>query len=560
MRDPEPGDALGTGGRPPIVALTMILAATWWAYWPCLWGGFVWDDNLYIRDNALLENLNGLWRIWFDLSSTQQYHPLVFSTFWLEHQIWGVDTFGFHVVNIILHCSNTAFLWLLLLRLQIPGAALAAGLFALHPVHVESVAWIAERKDVLSAFFYALTLSAWLSYLKRGGATLWWVSFALTAATLLSKSVLCTLPAAMGVLAWWRAPERWRHWTLQLIPFVLLAVAMAGITVWREHAHGNAPLDYSLLERVLIAGRALWTYIAMVVWPVDLTIVYDPWEVDSTAGWAYLFPLTVVVMVIGLFLERHRIGSGPLVAVLWFIITLAPMLGFVDYNIMRFSFVSDHFLYVASAPIFALLAAGLSGWAKRFPAEQRQVGTAVLLFALAALTWRQSGLWADPEALWRDNVSKNPRSWTGYNNLAGVLARKGQFEETVAALRQAVELNPRYVGAYNHLGIVLASKGHNEEAVAAFRDAMKVDPMRADVANNLGTVLMTSGRIVEAADAFEAAVKVKPDYPEAWRHWAIAGARLGQRDAALQRLQEALRLKPDFAAARADLERLESRP
>jgi tetratricopeptide (TPR) repeat protein len=560
VSDPASSPPTATGDRPPILALAAIIAATWWAYWPCLWGGLVWDDNLYLRENALLQDGTGLWRIWFDLQATQQYHPLVFSTFWIEYRLWGLDTFGYHIVNVSLHCANSLFLWLLLRRLQVAGALLAAGLFALHPVHVESVAWIAERKDVLSAFFYGLTLLAWLRHLETADARSWWGCLLFAVLTLLSKTVLCTLPVAMALLAWWKAPDRWRSWGAALLPFLALSSVMAGITVWREHSHGNAPLEYSLLERGLIAGRALWTYVATLIWPMNLTVLYEPWEVNAAAPAAYLPPLAVLAVVVGLVLWRQRLGAGVLVAVLLFLFTLSPMLGLIDFNIMRFAFVADHFVYVASAPLLALFAAGAHGWAQRFPREQRNTAAALLLFLPAALTWWQAGLWANPETLWRDNIAKNPRSWMGYNNLAGVLAREGRLDEAITALRQSVAINPRYVGAYNHLGIVLASQGKGEDAIAAFQAAMKIDPTRADVANNLGTLLMTAGRVEEAAEAFEAAIKANPAYPEAWRHSAIAAARLGQRDAAVHRLQEALRLRPDFAAARSDLARLEGRP
>jgi hypothetical protein len=340
MTDPAPaiedGHARTVSAQPrarPMAALAAIALATWVAYWPSLSGGFIWDDNSYVAYNALLREPGGLWRIWFDPTATPQYHPLVFSSYWVEYRVWELGTFGYHAVNVALHVATSLLLWGVLTRLHVPGAVLAAGIFALHPVHVESVAWITERKDVLSAFFYGLTVLWWLRFLASGRGRDWGIALGLAAATLLSKTVLCTLPAALALLAWWQAPQRWRSWSLRLLPFVAISIPIAVVTVWREHAHGNPALPFSLLERLLIASRALWTHVAALLWPVDLTIVYAHWPVSpgDPAGWIALLACVAVALV----LRAAPLGRGPVVAVAFYVVTLGPMLGFIDYNIMR---------------------------------------------------------------------------------------------------------------------------------------------------------------------------------------------------------------------------------
>lgn len=549
--------ATGVPGRRDLRALTvllLIIVLTAWAYWPCLWGEFVWDDNSYIAYNPLLLDVSGLWRIWFEPAATPQYHPLVFSTYWIEYQIWGLSTLGYHLVNVALHVANTVILYVLLRRLRVGGALLAAAIFALHPVHVESVAWITERKDVLSAFFYGLTMLCWLRFLRLERERDWWLALGLAACTLLSKTVLCTLPVAMALVAAWQAPRSWRVWTVRLVPFFIIAVPTAAVTVWLEHSHGNPPLPYTLIERVLIACRALWTHIGLLLWPVDLTIVYAGWPVSAVDGSAYAFLLATIAVGVGLVALRSRQGLGPLVAATFFVVTLAPMLGFVDFNIMRYAFVADHFQYVAGAGLIALAAAGGERWTRAWPRPLRASFATVLVGVLAALTWQQSRLYADADTLWSDNVAKNPRSWVGHTYLATELMRAGQMEEAADYLRQAIVFVPENAEAHRTLAVVLASLGENDDAVRHLTIALEIAPGNARVENSLGAVLMGMGRIEEAAAHFEAAVRLAPEYAEAWHARGLAAAQLGNRAEAITYLREAIQLRPEFPEARHDLD------
>ncbi len=560
----EPKAAANAAARPdsqrsPWWSLLWIALITVWAYWPAVNGTFIWDDNSYVRDNTLLHSASGLWRIWFEPTATPQYHPLVFSSFWLEYSLWGTNPPGYHLVNLALHVLNTLLFWTILRRLDVAGATFAAAVFALHPVHVESVAWISERKDVLSAFFYGSTVLVWLTYLQSRRARHWLLATALLCLTLLSKSVLCTLPVALALLALWRKPASWREWSLRLAPSLAIAAVMAAVNVWREHAQNNPPLPYDLLERTLIAARALWTHVGSLVWPIDLTIAYSHWPVSTADFGAYLYLLAAILVPVLFVVKRRSWGSGPLVAIGFFALTLAPMLGFVDYNIMQFAFAADHFSYVASAGLIALAASAATTAARHLPAEQRAALSVLPLAALAWLTWNQAGLYVDAETMWRNNIARNPQSWTGHVNLAGVLARAGKTEEAAGELKEALRVNPDAVVAHTHLGIVLAALQRPQEAIEHFETAIRLNPSRADAENNLGAVLMTLGRVAEAETHFRQAVANNAAYAEAWRHWAIAALRLGDREAAISRLEEAVRLRPDFAAARADLEKLKQK-
>ncbi|MBX3027361.1 tetratricopeptide repeat protein [bacterium] len=555
MRDRPAGARAST-----IAALVAIALATWCAYWPCLWGGFIWDDNSYVAYNPLLQDAAGLWRIWFEPTATPQYHPLVFSSYWAEYQWWGLATPGYHAVNIALHVANSLLLFAVLRRLRVRGAVLAAGLFALHPVHVESVAWITERKDVLSALFYGATLLCWLRYLASDRERDWIIALALATGTLLSKTVLCTLPAGLALLAWWRAPERWRVWGLRLVPFLLVSAPIAAVTVWREHAHGNPALPYGAVERVLIAARALWVHVAALIWPLDLTIAYARWDVSVADPIGALALLAWLAVALALWRLRARFGGGPLTAFAFYVVTLAPMLGFVDYNIMRYAFVADHFQYVASAGLIALAAAAAAHGTRGRPAWQRVAMASALLAVLAALTWRQAGLYRDADTMWRDNLAKNPRSWIAYSFLATEAMRENRYPDAAAVLRQAVAAIPEHAEARRTLGVVLASLGQPHEALEQLRVARALDPANPRVAHGLGALLLSNGQAREAADQFAAAVALQPDYADAWHYWGLADAQLGNRADAIAHLEQSLRLRPDNPEARAALDALRASP
>lgn len=536
----------------------LLLAAIWWAYAPALYGGFLWDDNAYVAYNPLLRDLDGLWRIWFAPTATPQYHPLVFTSYWIEYQLWGDATFGYHVVNVALHAANSVLVWLVLRRLAVPGAAFAAAAFALHPVHVESVAWITERKDVLGAFFYGLAVLAWLRVVDGGGRRALVATWALGAATLLAKTVLCTLPAALLLLAVWRRPDTWRRHLAKLLPLFLLAVVIAWVTVWREHAHGNPPLPYTMVERFLIASRALWTHVGMLAWPDGLTIVYDKWPVSARDPGAWVWPLAGGALLAALAALRPRCGAGPLVAAAFFVVTLAPMLGFVDYNIMRYAYVADHFQYVAGVGVLALAGAAGSRLLAALPAPARVALALLPLAAWALLTRQQAALYVDADTMWRDNVAKNPRSWIGYTYLATEEMRAGRLDAAAEILRTAVAALGEHAEAQRTLAVVEASLGRPQEALFWLQRARRSDPGNARVAQSLGAVLLATDDVDAAAANFAAAVELDPGYAEAWHYRGLAAMRQGRDADARTYLREALRLRPDFPEARADLEALDS--
>lgn len=555
-----------------LVPLLLIGAAAVLAYAPALRGPFFWDDAGWIRDNLTLRSLAGLWQIWFEPQAVPQYVPLVFTSFWLERLCFGPNPLPMHIVNLALHLANSALLLIILRRLQVPGALLAAALFALHPVHVESVAWITERKDILSAFFSLLCVLAWVRWLERGEWRAYaWTLLGFTAA-MLSKSIASTLPLSLLLLTWWHAPQRLRRALPLLLPLLLIGAGIGLVVRWREQT-GYTVIALSLAERVLLVGRSLWFYAATLVWPVRLSRIYPRWTLDQAAAWQYAFTVAAVAVLMALWALRRRIGRGPLVAVAFFAVTLAPVSGLVPYAYFTATFVADHSQYLASAGLIALAAAL---WAHLFPLLTKEgargrpngagpvsrwiavaVPVAVLVIS-GALTWQQARLYADDEAQWRDAAAKAPDSFAAHEQLGLALAARGKFAEAVEQFHVCTRLKLDYRPAYVNCGTALDRLGRTDEAAAEFQAALDIDPRDAMANHNLGAILAARGRTDEAIAHFRAAVERMPEYASAHFNWGLLLERQGKLDEAIAQYQQALRYEPRLAQAREHLQRAQA--
>ena len=406
---------------------SVLLIAVTLSYAPAWNGRPIWDDDAHMT-KVELRSLGGLAQIWINPGATQQYYPLVHSVFWLEHKIWGDTIWPYHLVNIFLHALSAFLLWRILLRLKIPGAWLAAGIFALHPVQVESVAWISELKNTLSG---ALVLSAALLYLRFDESrkrSEYVGALALFALALMSKSVIATLPAALLVIFWWkRGKLAWKSDVVPLLPFFALGIASGAFTAWMERTHIGAQgnqFALSFLDRCLIAGRAFWFYLAKLVWPTELTFIYPRWQISQLVWWQYLFPVSALILLAVLWKLRKR-WRGPLAAFLLFAGILFPALGFLNVYPFIFSYVADHFQYLASIAIITLASTGITLLLDRFAIPRqpiiRYAIPIALLLTLGSLTWRQARTYRDAETLYLTTLQRNPDCWLAHNNLSAIL-------------------------------------------------------------------------------------------------------------------------------------------
>ncbi len=538
----------------------LVACATVVAYLPALQGGFIWNDSDYVTAPAL-RSLGGLVRIWAEPGATQQYYPLLHSAFWVEHRLFGDRPLGYHAVTLLLHAGSAVLFALVLRRLLVggPAAWLAALLFALHPVHVESVAWITEQKNTLSL---ALYLGAALAYLRfdqtrRPGA--YALALSLFVLSLLCKTVTATLPAALLVVFWWkRGRLSLRRDALALLPWLALGAAAGLFSSWVEKAYvgaQGADFDLSAAGRLLVAGRAIWFYLGKLAWPVGLNFVYPRWSIDTAAWWPWLFPLGVLAVIAALWALRRR-ARGPLAAFLIFVGSLFPALSFVNLYGARYSWVWDHWQYLPDLSLLALAAAGLvAGWRLTAPAL-RPLGPALaaaLAVLLGALTWAHCAAFADSETLWRTTLARNPSCWMAYNNLGAELLAKGRLEEAMTNIRAALKYGPGNASAYSNLGDALSKEGRLGEAFAQYGRALEIEPNNVLTLTNLGSALLQAGRVDEAVAHFERALALKPDLAKANAGLGDALLQSGRTEDAIARFRRALEFDPDDVSALANL-------
>ena len=543
-------------GAPPsdipdwIFGLVLVLAV-FVAYQPAWHAGFIWDDNKYVTGNIVLRSLAGLRLIWFMPGATVQYYPLTFTTFWLEYHLWGLDPLGYHLVNVLLHSLNAILFWLILKRLGVPGAWLAAGIFALHPVCVETVMWVTEHKNTLSGAFYLVSLLAALKFwlpvetslqpkppTSTGDPTkpfgdwrFYRLALAFYLCALWSKTAAVPLPAVILLLVWWkRGRIAWREARL-ILPFLAVGTAMGLITMQVEK-HGGATgneWDLSLLERCLIAGKDFWFYLEKLFWPHPLTFVYPRWEISVSQASSWLPMLAAAIGLLGLWWKRNGWGRPMLVAMVYFGMLLSLVFGFINVYYFRYSFVSDHFQYLASLGPFALAAAGIVWLADLFQRSMPWLKAALctgLLLTLGTLSWRQALVYQDIETLWTDTLQKNPNCWMAHNNLGNALFQKGNVDEAIAHFQKALQINPDNAEACCSLGNALLRMGSVDEAIAHFQKALQIKPDYAEAHNILGYALLKKGNADEAITHFQKALQINPDSVEAQNNlaWVLATA------------------------------------
>jgi tetratricopeptide (TPR) repeat protein len=479
------------------------------------------------------------------MDSPSQYFPLTYTVFRIEHSLWGLNPIGYHWINVLLHAINALLVWLLLKRLSVPGAWLAAALFGLHPVQVESVAWITELKSVLSLFFILLTLGCWIEFVGDRSKRFWhWLALVFYALALFSKTTACTLPAALLLILWLKGrPIDWRR-LAQVVPFLAMGLGMGLLTIWWERfRHGTQGKLFSmgLLERILVASHALWFYAGKLLWPVNLTFSYPRWAIEPAHPSAYGWLVMGIGSGAAIYFTRRFVGRSVEVAALFYAATLSPLLGFVMLYTFRYTFVADHYQYVASIGLIALAAAGITIAFKTKPFLKLACCGALLL-TLGTLTWRQCGMYTNLETLWRDTLAKNPDCWLAHNNLGLLLNNQGRNEEAMEHYRKAVQIDPNDFEALYNLGIALAAQGQFNEAIENFRKAIQIKPNDCDALNNLGIALAAQGRFDEAFENFRKAIQINPNDCDALDNLGTALAERGQFDEAIENYHKAIQI------------------
>jgi Flp pilus assembly protein TadD len=523
-------------------------------YWPAIRGAFIWDDVMLVQHNLILTGQFTVRSIWFRTD-----FPLSTLLLWLQWHVWGNNPTGYHAVNLLLHVCSAMLLWRVLLRLRVPGAWLAAIIFAVHPVCVASVAWIAEVKNALSLPFYLLSILCYVHFEEhadakvRGKAAVWY-SVAILAffLALLSKTTTVMLPPVLIVYAWWRRGRFAFVDVLRTAPFFLLALAFGLLSIIFQAQGAIRGATVQTLDfwgRLAGAGMALWFYLAKALCPLNLMMIYPRWEINATAVLSYL-PILLWVALLGIcWVFRRTWGRHALFALGSFTIALFPVLGFLSMYYLVLSRVSDHFEYLPLVSIVALLAAWLSS---RITPGVVKYASPVLVFVLASLTLQRTRVFSNEEALWRDNLAKNPNAWTAQGNLGWILAEQKNYAEAQVHLRKSLDINPDNAQAHANLGHVLVIQGNFGDAETQFAAALKLKPNDAEISRSYATAFAENGRKDEAIKVLREFLKSRPD-ADARLQLATWLYETGQFPAAIVEYRQAVAARPDAAEALSNL-------
>ncbi len=575
-----PCEALNTsqplsGVRPWVWGLLLFILALV-AYLPATRCGFIWDDADHVTSNPVIVGPLGLKEIW--TTSHARICPLVLTTFWVEHKLWGVNPMPYHVVNILMHAAAALALWRVLLQLKVPGAWLGAAIWMLHPVQVESAAWITEMKNTESAFFFLLSVLFFCkSRTSAAGSRQhhpsnlasfhYSLSLLFGAMAMACKSSAVVLPLVLWLCAWWME-GRWNlRRNLRLIaPLLLLSALSAALSVWTQKVEGAGEAEkwaLPILLRVAVAGRAPWFYLGKLIWPHPLITIYPRWEITfgSLAVW---MPL-IASVILSVFLWRNRnnkTGLGRALFMTWFyfVTALLPVMGLLNHGFLEYTFVADHFQYLASMGPLALLGAGISLAMDAINQRNRWLKPMLcssLLVTLGVLTWLQCPMYKDSITIWAATVRNNPGSWAAHYNIGNLAlpleatpGTQNQIDEAIVHYKKTIELKPEFERAHLNLGILLQKCGRMDEAFAHFKKALEIKPGFAEAHLNLGTWFEKNGRMDEAIAQLQKSLDINPRFTEAHLNLGIWFEKTGRNDEAIAHFQKAVEIKPESAFAR----------
>jgi tetratricopeptide (TPR) repeat protein len=622
----------------------LLIALVFVAYARVFNTGFIWDDESHLTQNPCIVGPLGLKEVW--TTTRAVYYPLVLTAFWALHRIVGLTPWPYHLLNVLLHAGSAVLLWQVLRQLNVRGAWLGAALWALHPVMVQSVAWVTELKNTQSCLFYLLSILCFLKWeadksaiksepqgtnsltsilspsgrgeaersaanmdLKSRSRVCWWnlgLSLSFFVFATLSKPSVVMLPAVLALCIWWqRGRIQWRD-AITLAPFVVISALASVWTIFEQKFHAGAigvEWAQTWQERLVVAGRAIWFYASKIAWPHPLIFIYPRWEINSSQLAAYLPLLAALAGLLALWWIRAKWSRAAFFAAAYYVVSLFPVLGFFSVYFFRYSFVSDHFQYLASMGPLALAGAGIVTAVRRLtrslplsrpggpPVHVARVPAApfgktsahlasdtdalqfsrnsiaavgwqdlllraisgALLLLLVLLTWRQTGVYRDLVTLYTGTLTKNPGCWMAHYNLGIALDDRGDTDGAVAHYRQAVELRPGYAEAHYNLGRLLAQKGQLDEAVAHYEKVLEINPADAEAHNNLGVTLSASGRLDEAIAQYHKALAIRPDYADASCNLAGALLSKGDLDGAIAHYSACIAQSPNQLEAQYNL-------
>jgi len=547
----------------------IIVLAGLWVYAPSYHGDWLWDDDQLLTTNPVVQSasLRGLSKLWFNPDGAD-FFPLSYTALWAQWPFFKNQPTGYHVTTILLHIISSLLLWALLHRMRIPGAWLSGLIFAIHPVAVESVAWVSETKNTLSLPLFLLSCLCWVvqDEAQEGPrrTQFYSLSLVLFLLAMLAKTSMVALPVLLLLYAWWKRGTITLQDVIRAAPFFLISLVLGIITI--KYQHGRAIGAEKILvggatSRIATAGMAILFYLKQIIWPVNLLPIYPRWEVDPPKAWQFLAWPVIGATAAWLWAnrgtaDRPRWGRHVLFGLGFFLLMVLPVLGFVTISYMRITWVADHFIYLPMIGVIALIGAAVTRWYEQSAESSRPLilaGGAVALAACGLLAFRYANVWASEDALWTHTLKTNPNAWQAHNRLGAKKFSRGDIEGGYYHFTQSTRLRPDLGETHNNLGSALAAKGRLDEAINEFAEACQLMPNVAAMRVNLANGLFRAGRFVEAGDAFRFLLDKEPNNAALLNNYAVTLYRQGKKEEAVLLFRKALEINPDLKDAREGL-------
>ena len=621
----EPSQGLTQTGK-FILGAAAIFLLVLAAYWPLHTAGYIWDDGGWLVHNHFAHHWRGLWNIWFNPHDSIQYYPMVFTAFNIQWHIWGGNAFGYHLLNIVMQAADAVLLWRILKALGLRSAWIAAAIWAIHPVQVETVGWVVEQKSLLSALFLFPAVLAWTRFAdftsnRAVGEPILtarqWKLYALATLSfilaLCSKTDACIVPVVLLFVLIWKRGFINKRDILLLAPWMVLGFLAALMTIHIEHGQAGAKghgFQFSVAQHLIIAGKDLWFYPFKLFWPWPMMAVYPRWHISHPAAWEWIFPVTAFAIPLVLLALSRKIGRGPFVAVCVYGLMISPLLGFIAFYTEEYTFVADHYQYLACIGIIVLVTQAAAGIFSRLgrsdkpsndlslpakgqasaavPAKVRGIsswlGVAVsvlVLPALGTMTWAQSEIYTPPLRVWTHNIKYNPDCWLAMehvgvheyrkghvaaalvlflranelshggnlivnSNLGDVYRHLGQYAKAIAYYRRSLAVAGRQPPVIAHLVDCYEKIGNWRQAYLDLLHGVQLLPRSADLQTELGSMLARAGHAKRALPHFRAAIKYEPRDTKALFGLAESLDAVGQWQKAIPYYRRALKASPDF--------------
>ena len=552
--------------RELLIQAAVIVLAGLWIDSPAYHGDWLWDDDVLLTNNPTVQSgtLAGLVKLWFNPDGLD-YFPLSYTLLWLQWPFFGAQSTGYHVTTILLHVASGLLLWALLARLKVPGAWTAALVFTIHPVCVESVAWVSETKNTLSLALFLASCIFWVAQDDAESGPrrerLYFAALAFFLLAMFAKTSVVAMPVLTLLYAWWKRGSVTMQDAIRAAPMFLISLVLGVVTI--QYQHGRAigveelPVG-GLGSRIAISGMAILFYLLTIVWPVHLLPIYPRWDVDPPKAWQFLPWLAIGAAGLWLWKNRHAAWARHTILALgFFLLMIAPVLGFIDISFMRIGWVADHCLYLPMICPLVLVIAGATTWLKTREERERVVfsvmaaGT-MLFLAVNAFFYAVS--WMDEEHLWEHTLASNHDAWQAHNRLGAKKLSRGDIEGAYYHFRNSSRLRPDLGETKNNLGIVLMRKNRTDEAIRTFEEALQASPGLLQIRLNLAEAYGKTERFADARDMYATLLTVDPDNVVIRTNYALALFKTGDKEKAAAEFRRVLELRPDFKGAQQGLE------